>query len=336
MWQYTTETIINKNVGHLPGDVRFGVYPSTPPKTDFDKPLTTATAGDEVVFLIDGVQSAFNSNSINAIYHAGWEEEKKAKGTFTVPATGYSVGDVLRLKVVLRQKGMNSAAFQNAYLRHNKPFFFEVVVESAEADKIAEKLAEKLVTAVNNQMHLSEKYFSISAAAGVVTIEVLDCYTHIIEVSLAKVGAAANSGEQLTGFDDYTPLDIKWSESVHSNPGLGNVRQLVMNHRVPTATSISPFAADQGGKPIPGGKYDMYTIEIVTDRRHVGNQVMGALDRSITTHVFYIEEGAKKDWDAALAVLKVANANLAVKEAKGANVQNDEFVKKDPKIGSVE
>ena len=56
-------------------------------------------------------------------------------------------------------------------------------------------------------------------------------------------------------------------------------------------------------------RYDQYTIECVSERRHIGSQVFGAIDKSLTTYVFFVEQSipgtsgntTSKDFETALA-----------------------------------
>ncbi len=64
------------------------------------------------------------------------------------------------------------------------------------------------------------------------------------------------------------------------------------NLRIPTDARTNPFAPDFGGLPVPGGQYDQYVIEYVTERRFIGHQVMGAIDKSVTTHVLFLNSAA--------------------------------------------
>ena len=291
MWQYTTETIINSNKGNLEGGVRFAVYDNQG-KATTNKPNPNTNR-----FIIDGV-NAFVAKNITAVYKTEHEDEVLEVAVITVPTAGYAAGDTLRLKVVLRQEGLVSSIYQNAYLKHNKPLFFEIAAVAE-----ASKNAEALVKVIKQQLGVSDfKFFTASADSTVITLTAADCYARFAEISLDKVGAAEGSGEALLGFEDY--VNVATGEvTIHGSEGMGTVRQLIKNLRLPTSAATNPFGADQGGKPIPGGKYTQYLLEYTTDRRHVGGQVMGALDKSITSHVFFIESAVVDDFDKALALV---------------------------------
>ncbi len=287
MWQYTTETIINSEKGKLFGDVRFGVF-GVKDNDVVAREAGAVTKNDSV--LIDGVLSARVYDIVNII-KTGYRDEEMAAAHIDLKTAGYAKGDVLRLKVVLHQQGQVSSIFQNAYLKHNKPFFFEIVA-SDDAATGAEADAEALVKVINRELRATDfHFFKATNAAGVINFKGADCYIRFTEIQLAKVEADnAATGASLLGYENYTKLADAVIDAVGSE-GTGTVRQLVKNLRVPTCANVDPFGVDFGGKPVPDGQYDQYLIELVSDRRHVGGQVMGSYnDKSITSHVFFINK----------------------------------------------
>lgn len=303
MWQYTTETIINSEKGKLFGDVRFGVF-----GVDGENVVARAEGAvkPEDSVLIDGVLSA-RVCDIKRIIKTGYQDEEMAAAHIDLATAGYAKGDVLRLKVVLHQQGQVSSIFQNAYLKHNKPFFFEIVAsDDAATGAVAD--AEALVKVINRELRATDfHFFKATNNAGVINFEGADCYIRFTEIQLAKVEADnAATGAALLGYENYTKLADGVIDAVGSE-GMGTVRQLVKNLRVPTCANVDPFGVDFGGKPVPGGQYDQYLIELVSDRRHVGGQVMGSYnDKSITSHVFFINkanEALNTAWDTFIKII---------------------------------
>jgi hypothetical protein len=189
------------------------------------------------------------------------------------------------------------------------PFQFEV-----KATNDAAKLAEDLAKAVK-KMFLkkgADRLFTVTDNSGVLTFEATDCYVRFDEIRLDKINDSDSKNGSLTGYKDYEELIVLDKETLGKTPnirgteGNGTVARLVKNLRIPTKVSLDPFGADQGGKPVPGGKYDQFMFEYITDRSHVGHQVFGSVgDQSLTTHVFFVEEGAANDFATELA--KVAD-----------------------------
>ena len=101
---------------------------------------------------------------------------------------------------------------------------------------------------------------------------------------------------------------------VPGTEGMGTVARLQKNNRVLTAANITPYGFDRGERPMPGGKYDQFTIQYVSERRHQTAGVFGAIDHSLVTLVFFVpatlinsEENGKKTFKALLEDLVGSN-----------------------------
>lgn len=283
MFQYSTETIINSNKGNVPvggENVRYAA-------------VTMGADGIEAgtdAFIVDGV-GLYHKDNIKRVTVAKYVPEANEIVAITVPAV--TKGDTLRLAVYTSQEGLSSSTYADAQLFHKKPFFYEI-----EAVGTAATDAQKLCDLINKEMRATDfNYFKASVASGsaVLTLTADDCYTRFQKIHLATVELAAN----MTGWEDFKSVEIDWvrkngtvADEVALTPGTegaGTVKRLIKNLRVPTDANTNVFGIDTGGKPIPNGQYDQIVIAYVTDRRHIGGQVMGALDKSVTTHTFFVE-----------------------------------------------
>lgn len=338
MFQYTSETIINSNVGNFPingSKVRFAAL-----KADG----TAAGAGEGEQILIDGV-GLYHKDNITAAYKNAYVAATKDKLTINLSDVVTAVateGKIVRLKVGLQQEGLVSSIYADTKLKHIKPFFYEIKVAAAAT---AADIADAFVAIISKEMSWTDfkVFFKASNVANALVLEADDVYARFAEFSIGSVPIAvanqSNLGNILTGVDDYDPI-LEWKRVegttakvtlVKGSEGAGTVARLIKNLRVPTDANTDPFGADNGGKPIPGGQYTQYTIEYCTDRRHIGGQVMGALDKSITTHVFFVESGAVTAFETEF----VTNLGITFTNAK-ANVSNGTTTAKTPKIGSKE
>lgn len=300
MFEYTTETILNDNVGHLDTtkDKRF-VYSNN-------------------VAYIEGV-GRFEAKNVTGMYYSAYAPEVAEEIKITVPTTytvagttsNVAAGDVIRLMVSTRQEGLTSSIYADTQLRHIKPFFYEIKVGTATAAGIA----ADLVTVISNEMAMTDfSFFKASAASGVITLKADDCYTRFVAINMAVVPSKEVATAPVygtTGYQNYTVLtggDWKRADGVagmvtsftEGTEGNGTVRRIIKNLRMPTLANIDPFGLDFGGKPIPNGEYNIYTIEYCTDRYNVGHDVLGSVGKSLTTHVFYVEKnnlaGNNGDW----------------------------------------
>lgn len=282
MFQYSTETIINSNNGNIPvggKNVRYAAVTMGANGID---------AGTDA-FIVDGV-GLYHKGNIKRVTVAKYVSEANEIVAITVPAV--TKGDTLRLAVYTSQEGLSSSTYADAQLFHKKPFFYEI-----EATGTAATDAQTLNDLINKEMRATDfNYFKASVSGAVLTLTADDCYTRFQKIHIATVELAAN----MTGWEDFKNVEIDWvrkdgtvAGEVALTPGTegaGTVKRLIKNLRVPTDANTDVFGIDTGGKPIPNGQYDQVTIEYETDRRHIGGQVMGAKDVSLTTHTFFVEQ----------------------------------------------
>lgn len=342
MFQYTTETIINSNEGNL-------VVEGQDKKVRFAL-LEDADAPEDGFFIIDGTNT-FKVGGIKKIYHSPYRKATPATAKITVKGTTPIVDKetVLRLTVTLYEIGNVRSNIQNAYLQNTKPFHFEVLAKANLNDTLAE-----LVKIVKKSLRESDfKYFDVEYASTTLTFTAKDCYIQFKDIELGIVDQEAACGDCGVhgGYArQYVTSIVDDCKITLGDQGAGTAARIIKDLRIPTNASINPFAADHGGLPIPGGKYDQYLIEYVTDRRHVAGGVVGSLNTSLTSHVFFVEEKAKKEWNEIMtkigdvigagkgvdetgkAEAKPANANVTVdKSGKG-----EHTFKKVSEMGSVE
>ena len=356
MWQYTTETIINSNKGRLADGHRFAILDAANGKDkvqykadgSFDQ---VAGVSSEDFLMIDGVNS-FKIKYITAIYRSVYRAPEKAKAVIAKPATVASEGDVLRLIVTLREEGRSTSYMQNAYLRHHKNFFYEIKSTGVWADDI-----DALKKLVNKEMALTDfDFFKADIVSGELVLEAKDYYIRFAEAPrIDKINAApaVKDGTYL-GFKDYTAY-AEGEIKVAGDLGAGTVDHLIKDLRLPSNANINPFGPDNGGKPVPGGRYTQYLIEYTTDRHHVAGGVMGSVnEKSLTSHILFIESAIDGDVKNILDACATAkgieicnagkgdedNPNPNIGKAKVGDGKGDEIdtlVKKaKPEIGSVQ
>ena len=128
-------------------------------------------------------------------------------------------------------------------------------------------------------------------------IKALDCYTRILSVSfdgmegkneVKKAWSRKEYWQEVAG----APVARTWKEVatgfMPGTEGMGTVARLQKNNRVLTAANITPYGFDRDERPVPGGMYHQFTIQYISERRHQTAGVFGAIDRSLTTLVFFV------------------------------------------------
>ena len=261
MWQYTTETIINSNEGHLEGGARI--------------------VNDGKTLLIEGVGS-FEIAKIQNPWKRPYQKAINASAVLTVPTV--VAGEVYRLQIMVSEEGTIRPELQNAMLKKVRPFSYEVIAAGTSASALASAL--EAVIKKDLAKRGGVKLFNVHANGAALEIVASDCYVQFNGVQLVKV---LPDTAALNGYMNYE--DTKATVVITpGTEGNGTVARLVKNLRLPTRASMDPFGSYHGGKPVPGGEYDQYMFEYVVDRSHMGHQVFGSVaDKSMTTHVFFVK-----------------------------------------------
>ena len=296
MFQYTSETIINSNEGGLNGK-RF------------------AKVGNQLV--IDGVTNVKVAD-IKHVYHTPYAPAVLAKAEITIPAA--TAGDVLRLRILLSEQGNSRSILQNAYLRKQKPYTYEIISSGVAATDAAafEKVMKEALAETDF------KLFTVACSAAKLTIEATDEYirfandkgvalsvgTAVGGVELFRIDPPTASTPHLVGNEGVVSL-VKGDIVKMGSQGAGTVKRLIKDLRIPTSAKIDPLSLRDGGMPIPGGKYDQYLIEVETTRRNIAGGVVGSINESLTSFVLFIESGIKADWN----TLLTTTCGLSVEEA---------------------
>ena len=282
MFQFTREFIINDNEGKI-GVKRFNL-----------------DSGNNVLFVDNMIN--IRKKDVNAIYKHPYEAEVKEKVTIKAAAiSGVAAGEVVRLVITLGQRGKTTAAYNDYYPDHSRHFFYETIVETGKTTST--DVIDGLLKSVAHEATLrGEKFVDIKKATNDLVIEALDCYTIVKEVRIVKLPQptpAAKIGALMTGYEDWVEiLDWKRADGSATNvtlvagkEGNGNTVQILKNMRLLTNANLNPYGFDMDERPLPKGKYDQYTVELVTERRHIGHDVMGSVGTSLTTLVFYVLTG---------------------------------------------
>lgn len=151
-----------------------------------------------------------------------------------------------------------------------------------------------------------DRLIDIDFANGL-TVKALDCYTRILKVTLVadKVEDGKVVGEDVKEWSrkvywQNKALGIAEPQKLNATlvpgtEGMGTVARLQKNNRVLTAANITPYGFDRDERPMPGGKYDQFTIQYVSERRHQTAGVFGAIDHSLVTLVFFVPAELKNE-----------------------------------------
>ena len=85
--------------------------------------------------------------------------------------------------------------------------------------------------------------------------------------------------------------------------GFGTYQWILKNLRLPTAARTSWTAINADEVPIIGAKYNEYIIRYCVNRGIMGGDAVGEVTKSLTTHVFYVNQNVSAEFEAALAII---------------------------------
>lgn len=306
MFQFTTTNVINSNKDYTTG-----------------KPLWSAqeAALDKPAFLNIKRVSKFLKSNVVSIYKAVANDPEMAKVTIDLSQikeknqdgklqdVGPQDGESYRLSVYI---GLTQASQESRYandlILKGKPFTVDFVWKGGAAD-----VAKNLVKIINKYavMVYGEKLLNVSCSGTFLTIEAVNEYQRFRKVNVEKFDAAAYFGrgeynavrtlENLTEQSSNGALTGTVEGYFVGKEGFGTYSYLLHNLRIPTPMRTRAFGVNLDENPIIGAKYNQYTIHYCTDRGVLGTNAVGDTVKSVTTHVFYVNQSVASEFETALA-----------------------------------
>ena len=187
---------------------------------------------------------------------------------------------IYRIKLYMRLSGSQNSYYANDFVFKGKPLVYEFRIASnttpganvaAEAKRVIDKI----------QTLYGDKWIKTSVDEDVLTISGTDEYQLFTEAKLQKLNMAANNPLTNEVFEDIAEGTI-----VPCREGFGTYTHILKDLRLPTMESRRFEAVNQEELPIPGMKYNQYTIYYKVDRGLFGGAALGQQVTSMTTHVF--------------------------------------------------
>ena len=308
MFQFTTTNVINSNKDYTTG-----------------KPLWSAqeAALDKPAFLNIKRVSKFLKPNVVSIYKAEANDPEMAKVTIDLSQikgknkesqggesqdVGPQDGESYRLSVYI---GLTQASQESRYandlILKGKPFTVDFVWKTSAAD-----VAKNLVKIINKYavMVYGEKLLNVSCSGTFLTIEAVNEYQRFRKVNIEKFDKDAYFGR-----GEYNPvrtLDNLTEKALSTlngtvegyfvgKEGFGTYSYLLHNLRIPTPMRTRAFGVNLDENPIIGAKYNQYTIHYCTDRGVLGTNAVGDTVKSVTTHVFYVNQSVASEFETDLA-----------------------------------
>lgn len=301
MFQFTTTNVINTNLDYTTGLPLW----STQIEGQTDE------KGHEYKVSALNIKRHLNFKKPNvvSITKAEYTEPKNGKVTLDLSTLNASTeGGTFRIAMYIRL-AMNS---QNSYYSNDlvfkgKPIYIEFIWKKNQTpDKVAEQIKKNV-----------KKYFlvvyekpivKVTNEGGKVIIECTDEYQRFTKVDIEKYtpydepyqGGYEVVVSAKTENDEEYDMKNKIEQGVE---GFGTYAWILHNLRLPTGNRLGLGAVNQDESPILGAKYNQYIIRYCVNRGIMGGDAVGEVTKSLTTHVFFVNQDIATEFETALKVI---------------------------------
>lgn len=322
MFQFTTTTVINANE-----DYTSGLKPlwSAQKKGDKDK------EGNEYAVSTLNIKRHLNFKQPNvlSITKAEYTEPQFATATLDLSQLGETEGNFrIAMYIKLAQSSANSY-YANDLVFKGKPLYVEFVWKKNEA---AATVAKRIKDTVKKFMLMvyEKDLVKISVDGTKVVITGIDEYQRFSRVDVEKFvkGEAPMFGEYeviKSALTEDHKKDPEYDENFTIEQGVegfGTYQWILKNLRLPTAARTSWTAINADEVPVIGAKYNEYIIRYCVNRGIMGGDAVGEVTKSLTTHVFYVNQDVAAQFEAALAIIAPA-AGIETVPAKETDDEGD-------------
>lgn len=291
MFQFTTTTVINS-------------------AKDYTNPSVELFKGDSKYFDVKRV-NRFKVKNIRSVYKQDPVAQSNAKATIdmakvkeTLTANKATKGTFrVEIYVHLAQSN-NNPLYSNTWVVKGRPWTFEFSATSTEeagdiVDKVIKMITKfKLFTMDTEQLKATKESTKLVLTAQ-------DPYQIFSKVELQyfdpNIGTTTGC---CTPRGEYTPVENYGVTNVTTitpgNEGFGTFEWIMRNLRLPTAEQTRWNALYQDDRPMVGATYTQYTLEYCENRGILGGDAVGEETKSVTTHVFFVNQAVKDQFEAAL------------------------------------
>ena len=283
-----------------------------------DKDLTTGKALWEGKASSDDKPASFEVKRVGkflkpnvvSIYKALANDPEMAKVTIDLTSIrDAKAGESYRLSIYV---GLTQASQESRYandlILKGKPFTIDFIWKST-----PEATAEALVKTINKYavMVYGEKLLNVSSSTSFVTIEAVNEYQRFRKVNIEKFDSEAYFGrgeynvvrslEDIAKKNSNAEVTNAAEGYFNGKEGFGTYSYLLHNLRIPTPMRTRAFGTNLDENPIIGARYNQYTIRYCTDRGVLGTNAVGDTVKSVTTHVFYVNQSVASGFETALS-----------------------------------
>ena len=324
MFQFTTTNVINSNEDFTTGKPLWSAQEANSDTDIKGRPVNESSVA---CFNVKRVNN-FKQPNVVHIFKSEYTAPQLDKITInfgdTTPVP--KNGEGFRLSIYIRlSQSCQSSYYSNDMVFKGKPFSVEF---SYKTDW--ETTLKKLKDTIEKYAVLvyEKPLLKVSVKETYLTIEATDEYQrlHKVDIERYKPEAYHGMGEYIVekSIDNIIPVTDRATLTGTNEgkfvgrEGFGTYQWLLHNLRIPTTMRTRIFATNSDETPIPGAKYNEYIIHYCVNRGILGTNAVGDMVKSMTTHVFYVNQTVAAEFEEALKVLAPAEGIVAaVKADKG-------------------
>jgi hypothetical protein len=307
MFQFTTTTVINANKDYVSGA----------------EPLFEAVeaSGDKPATLKIKRHLNFRKPNVVSITKATYTAPKIAKATLDLSGLSVTEGTFRIAMYIKLSQGSANSYYANDLVFKGKPLYIEFVWKKGET---AKTVAAKIKQIVKKYMlAVYEKdLVSVTVDGTKVIITGIDEYQRFARVDIEEY-----SQKEPPLFGTFDVIKSALPENLKDDPeydanftieqgaeGFGTYQWILKNLRLPTATKTSWTAITADEAPVIGAKYDEFIVRYCTNRGIMGGDAVGEITKSLTTHVFYVNQDISAEFEKALSSVAPDEGIVSVPE----------------------
>lgn len=325
MFKWTTTSFIN-GTSYLNGEPEwFAVNGGT--ITYADGTTGSTTNKTEKSFTVNRNVKFFKDN-VTSITKAKWSLPELAELEIDFAEAALEAGQY-RLYLYIRSIGNADPFYANDFIYKGRPLYIEFKAKGTPATD-----AENFKKTANKWIKLlygNGDFVKVTQEGTVVTVKATDEYQKFFAAEIQKYDSQAlvwaKDGAFVTLFSsdkDSEAYDADVFEVTKAGkPGFGTYVQLTKDLRLPTNANTRYFRDQEDAMPLVTGKYWQYVVTQCTERPEMqGTSVLGQYNKSITTHVIFVEDGVQSAFDSALSTF----AGSEIEQIKTADEKKTESV----------
>lgn len=208
-----------------------------------------------------------------------------------------------RIALYVALEGSEESVFANDWYQKGHPFSVGFVIRDEAVTGSELAAAVKKAAVKYNIATVGRRLFDVSVEGAVVTFKCTDEY-----MRFKAVAVLADHGDH-----EHEVAHLFDGESAEANPqdvialvergtnSFGTFRHLVKDLRLPTAQNTSWTALQQTERPVPGAKYDQFTLYYVAPSFTNPSMVaVGHKTMTHTTHTFWVRQDFSEAFEGVL------------------------------------